>query len=227
MQKAWKSVKISQSYREYKCGNFFETQCRLDIKWTTTKLQVCPPSKVSLWCIRSVDLTVGHWLTKLLCNGSTHSLTPQRPSQKANKMGYGADKKENWGSFRLVAEEALYLKSATVGYDVEVVCIGSCNSRRSKSDIKWYHEKDPTYRTCMKALGRNIRHLYPFVDEDPTSQIIMSSHLNGVDMWSMTSSSSRRIDAFGYHWNFLPMSVMISGGRTFGTEAHLTCASVI
>ena len=201
MQKVWKSVKISQSYREYKGGNFFETQCRLDIKWTTTKLQGCPPFKVSLWCIRSVDLTVGHWLTKLLCSGPIHSLTPQRPSQKANKMGYGADKKENWGSSRLVAEEALYLKSATVGYDVEVVCIGSCkDNRRSESDIKWYHEKDPTYRTCMKALGRNIIHLYPFIDEDPTSQIIISRHfilLNGVDMWSMTSTSIRRIDAFG------------------------------
>ena len=29
MQKVWKSVKIWQSYREYKGGNFFETQCSL------------------------------------------------------------------------------------------------------------------------------------------------------------------------------------------------------
>ena len=27
MQKVWKSVKIWQSYREYKGGNFFEIQC--------------------------------------------------------------------------------------------------------------------------------------------------------------------------------------------------------
>ena len=27
VQKFWKSVKISQSYREFKGGNFFETQC--------------------------------------------------------------------------------------------------------------------------------------------------------------------------------------------------------
>ena len=29
VQKFWKSVKIWQSYREFKGGNFFETQCRL------------------------------------------------------------------------------------------------------------------------------------------------------------------------------------------------------
>jgi len=28
VQKNWKSVRIWQSYREYKGGNFFETQCR-------------------------------------------------------------------------------------------------------------------------------------------------------------------------------------------------------
>ena len=28
VQKFWKSVKIWQSYREFKAGNFFETQCR-------------------------------------------------------------------------------------------------------------------------------------------------------------------------------------------------------
>jgi len=27
MQEVWKSAKIRQSYREYKGGNFFETQC--------------------------------------------------------------------------------------------------------------------------------------------------------------------------------------------------------
>jgi len=27
VQTLWKSVKIWQSYREYKAGNFFETQC--------------------------------------------------------------------------------------------------------------------------------------------------------------------------------------------------------
>jgi len=28
VQKLWKSVKIWQRYREFKVGNFFETQCR-------------------------------------------------------------------------------------------------------------------------------------------------------------------------------------------------------
>jgi len=28
MQKFWESVKMWQSYREFKGGNFFETQCR-------------------------------------------------------------------------------------------------------------------------------------------------------------------------------------------------------
>ena len=31
MQKFWKSVKIWQSYREFKDGNFFETQCSSDV----------------------------------------------------------------------------------------------------------------------------------------------------------------------------------------------------
>jgi len=34
MQEVWKSVKIRQSYREYKGGNFFETQCSRQISNT-------------------------------------------------------------------------------------------------------------------------------------------------------------------------------------------------
>ena len=42
VQKFWKSVKISQSDREFKSGKFFETQCRItiNIKFTTKNIAV-------------------------------------------------------------------------------------------------------------------------------------------------------------------------------------------
>jgi len=38
MQIFWKSVKIWQSYREFKSGNFFETQCSLILPRTDSEL---------------------------------------------------------------------------------------------------------------------------------------------------------------------------------------------
>jgi len=48
VQKFWKSVKIWQSYREIKGGNFFETQCTwlwtdawTDTLWATVESALC------------------------------------------------------------------------------------------------------------------------------------------------------------------------------------------
>ena len=37
MQKFWKSVKIWQSYTEFKGGNLYDTQCMYGIAWKTYK----------------------------------------------------------------------------------------------------------------------------------------------------------------------------------------------
>jgi len=54
VQKLWKSVKIWQSYREFKSGNFFGTRCRLIGLHYTTGLA-------------SVSLT--YWASESYCFG--------------------------------------------------------------------------------------------------------------------------------------------------------------
>jgi len=44
VQKFWKSVKIWQSYREFKGGNFFDTQCSYG-----AQCHLCTPSNINVF----------------------------------------------------------------------------------------------------------------------------------------------------------------------------------
>ena len=75
VQKFWKSVKIWQSYREFKCGNFSETQCRYE-HWH----YVIEPSAVSLrylnflFCHRCYGNTAGNlWIMNFIYACTTYS----------------------------------------------------------------------------------------------------------------------------------------------------------
>jgi len=83
-------------------------------------------------------------------------------------------------------------KVSVLGHNVEVVdsfvYLGSCIDIPGGSETDICRRIEMT-RTCMKALDRNIwRSSY--------NVYILPILLYGADTWSMTSTSSRRIDAF-------------------------------
>jgi len=64
VQKFWKSIKVRQSYRQLKGGNFFETQCSFrDIAGFVSKMPVLhiPPRLSPNICRCSVPLELDRW----------------------------------------------------------------------------------------------------------------------------------------------------------------------
>jgi len=72
VQKFWKSVYIWQSYRDSKCGNFFETQCSfiITVAMPMLQLQMLMLLMVQVNLIRSISCST---VNVLLC-GSNNAL---------------------------------------------------------------------------------------------------------------------------------------------------------
>ena len=58
--KCWKSVKIWQSYSEFKCGNFFETQCSGSTDVSNTRLRSVLDVQFFVWRERDVE-SLAEW----------------------------------------------------------------------------------------------------------------------------------------------------------------------
>ena len=71
VQKFWKSVKIWLSYRQLKCGNFFETQCTSshgDVHWTLSVMGERAARVVDHCCLQTAVATIpctSKWTTNI------------------------------------------------------------------------------------------------------------------------------------------------------------------